>query len=305
MLPGLELFFKMTSESRVVTVVPLNGLNYATWKVQCRMALLKEGLWGIVKRKEQSPDVKDENFPTFLARKDKALATIVLTVQPSLLYLIGDPEDPSEVWQKLESQFQKRTWANKLQLRRKLISLRLKEGDSVQEHIKAVTEIFDGLSVIGDPISDEDRVVHLLASLPESYNVLVTALEANEVVPKMEVVTERLLHEERKLKERVGSERSREGAMTGKQRPKGKGPKCHHCGKFGHIRRNCNEWVKKKSDSNEKETRSNKLRVNKAEVRRRDSNSSDGDCVGLMVNHVLSANSTGPLNKWIVDSGVL
>ena len=89
------------------------------------MALLKEGLWGIVKRKEQSPDVKDENFPTFLARKDKTLATIVLTVQPSLLYLIGDPEDPSEVWQKLESQFQKRTWANKLQLRHKRFSLRL------------------------------------------------------------------------------------------------------------------------------------------------------------------------------------
>ena len=208
------------------------------------MALLKEGLWGIVNRSEQSPDVKDENFP-----KDKALATIVLTVQPSLLYLIGDPEDPSEVWQKLESQFQKRTWANKLQLRRKLISWRLKEHGSVQEHIKAMTEIFDGLSVIGDPISDEDRVVHLLASLPESYNVLVTAPEANEAVPEMEVVTERLLHEERKLKEREGSKRSREGAMTGKQRPNGKGPKCHHCGKCGHMRRNCNEWVKKKRDS--------------------------------------------------------
>ena len=197
--PGV--IFKMASESRVVTVVPLNGLNYATWKVQCRMVLLKEGLWGIASRSEQSPDVKDENFPKFLARKDKALATIVLPVQPSLLYLIGDPEDPSEVWQKLESQFQKRTWANKLQLRRKLFSLRLKEGDSVQEHIKAMTEIFDGLSVIGDPISDEDCVVHLLATFPESYNVLVTALQGNEAVPRMEVVTERLLHEERKLKE--------------------------------------------------------------------------------------------------------
>ena len=38
-------------------------------------------------------------------------------------------------------------------------------------------------------------------------------------------------------------------------------------------------------------------------MRRRDSSSSDGDCVGLMGNHVLSANSTVPLNKWIVDSG--
>ena len=126
-------------------------------------------------------------------------------------------------------------------MRPKRFSLRLKEGDSVQEHIKAMTEIFDGLLVIGDPISDENRVAHLLAILLESYNVLVTALEANEAVPRMEVVTERLLHEERKLKERVGSERSREEAMTGKQRPKGKGPKGHHCGKFGHIRRNCNE----------------------------------------------------------------
>ena len=116
--------------------------------------------------------------------------------------MIGDPEDPSEVWKKLESQFQKRTWANKLQLRHKRFSLRLKQGDSVQEHIKAMTEIFDGLSVIGDPISDEDRVVHLLASLLGTYNVLVTALEANKAVPRMEVVTERLLHEESRLREK-------------------------------------------------------------------------------------------------------
>ena len=115
--------------------------------------------------------------------------------------MTGDPEDPSDVWQKLESQFQKRTWTNKLQLRHKRFSSRLLEGDSVQEHIKAMTEIFDGLSVIGDPISDEDCVVYLLASFPESYNVLVTALQGNEAVPRMEVVTERLLHEERKLKE--------------------------------------------------------------------------------------------------------
>ena len=108
----------------------------------------------------------------------------------------------------------------------------------------------------------------------------------------MEVVTERLLHEERKLKERLSSERGREGAMPGNQRPKGKGPKYHHCGKFGQIKRNCHE-----------EARSNKLKVNKAEVRRRDSSSSDDDCVGLMVNHLLSGNSPGPSmnGSWIQE----
>ena len=51
------------------------------------------------------------------------------------------------------------------------------------------------------------------------------------------------------------------------------GIKCHQCGEFGHIRRDCNAWVRKKEDSIEKEARSNKLTVNKAEVRRRDSSS--------------------------------
>ena len=230
----------MASESKTVTVIPLNGSNYPTWKVQCRMALMKDGLWSIVSGFERPPNPAEaDKYAKFVARRDRALAIIVLSVQPSLLYLIGDPEDPIIVWQKLADQFQKKTWANKLELRRKLYSLRLKGGDCVQEHIKAMTELFDALSVVGDPVSEEDRVVHLLASLPESYNMLVTALEANAEVPKMELVTERLLHEERKLKDRKSTDVSSEKAMTAKQ-PFKKGPKCHHCGKFGHIRCNCN-----------------------------------------------------------------
>ncbi len=65
-----------------------------------------------------------------------------------------------------------------------------------------MTELFEALAVTGDPVSEEDRVVHILASLPDSFSMLVTALEANEAVPKMEIVTERLLHEERKRKKK-------------------------------------------------------------------------------------------------------
>ena len=86
-------------------------------------------------------------YEKYVARKDRALAIIVLSVDPSLLYLIGDPEDPITVWKKLADQFQKKTWATKLELRRKLHTLRLKDEDSVQEDIKAMTEIFDNLSV--------------------------------------------------------------------------------------------------------------------------------------------------------------
>ena len=77
----------------------------------------------------------------------------------------------------------------------KAVFSQVEKGESVQDHICILTKISDELAVIGGPV-EEDRVVHLLASLPESYSVLVTALEASSEVPKMEVVTERLLHEE-------------------------------------------------------------------------------------------------------------
>ena len=159
----------MAMETTKVLIKPLNGKNYATWKVQCKMALIKDGLWSIVSEVEEEPEAVDAK-PKYFLRKDRALATIVLSVEPTLLYLLGpDPADPVVVWKKLADQFQKKTWANKLTLRRKLHNLKLKDGQSVQKHVKALTEIFDELSIIGDPLDEENQVVHLLASLPKSY----------------------------------------------------------------------------------------------------------------------------------------
>ena len=126
-----------------------------------------------------------------------------------------------------------------ISLRRKLHNLKLQDGQSVQKHVKALTEIFDELSIIGDPLDEENQVVHLLASLPDSYNMLVTALEASPDVPKLEVVTERLLHKESKRKGKEIAGDAEVKAMALQHRKAGKGPKCHHCGKIGHIRREC------------------------------------------------------------------
>ena len=217
------------------------------------------------------------------------MAIIVLAIEPKLLYLIGDPEDLVVVLKKLMDQFQKKTWANKLELQRKLFSLRLADDGSMQEHIKAMTELLDELSVIDEPVKEEDRVVHLLASLPDSYNVLVTALEANAEVPKMEVVTERLLHEERKMKNHLTSSGDEE-AMAAKYQGYEKGPRCHFCKKFGHIKWNCEEFVKSK-------------RRDRQGVYKVTEDNSDSEGIGLVVRHALTVSISGSQDKWIVDSG--
>ena len=74
----------------------------------------------------------------------------------SLLCMLGDPDDSVAVWKKLVDQFQRKCWANKLELCRKFYSLRLKDCDSVQEHVRKMMELFEELAVIGDLIGNED-----------------------------------------------------------------------------------------------------------------------------------------------------
>ena len=274
------------------------------------MALVKDGLCNT----DPTPSVSDseDKKAKYKSKKDKALSTIVLSIEPSLLYIIDEPDDPVVVWKKLADQFQKKTWANKLVLRRKLQSLKLKDGGSVKQHIREMTETFNELSVMGVAMDDEDRVIQLLASLQDSYSTIVTALEANEKVPSLEVVTERLLHEERKLSERSSSSSDGEFSMRHKR-----SIRCHYCHKLGHIQRNCPERAhggdKQKSyeprhehkpvpKSKGPDKRAGKHTVHNTQANTRYSSDSESDTVGLMVSQALSVGSTNP-DCWIIDSG--
>ena len=46
-----------------------------------------------------------------------------------------------------------------LELRRRLYSLKMKEGETVQDHIRKMIEDFEELAVIGDSLEEEDQVV--------------------------------------------------------------------------------------------------------------------------------------------------
>ena len=49
----------------------------------------------------------------------------------------------------------------------------------MQNHFKILTELFDSLAALDAPVLKEVQVLHLLASLLDSYRMVVTALEAS------------------------------------------------------------------------------------------------------------------------------
>uniref|UniRef100_A0A1X7U6D5 Uncharacterized protein n=1 Tax=Amphimedon queenslandica TaxID=400682 RepID=A0A1X7U6D5_AMPQE len=70
---------------------------------QCQMTLMKEKLRGIVNGTERAQ--YGDGAAKFQTRKDRALATIILSIDPSLLYLVGEPDDLVEVWRLLSNHF--------------------------------------------------------------------------------------------------------------------------------------------------------------------------------------------------------
>ena len=161
-----------------------------------------------------------------------------------------------------------------------------------------MTELFDSLSVAGETVTEEDRVVYLLASLPESYNVLVTALEANEAVPKFEIVTERILHQERKSKDKFPT--TTDSAMMSQRHFKKKPMRCNYCGRLGHIRKYCRDLIKAEK---EREKEKDKKKTHKAAPVSTHTKSSDSESSGFIASHALSALRPDENCAWIVDSG--
>ena len=76
----------MAESRNTVAIVPLNGQNYGTWRVQAKMVLLKEGLWGIVQGTEAAPDGDTAATARFIGCRDKALAMLGLSIDPTLLW---------------------------------------------------------------------------------------------------------------------------------------------------------------------------------------------------------------------------
>ena len=78
--------------------------------MQIKMCLILLKLYSIVEEIGTAPcDESSANYKMFCSRRDKALSAIVLSVEPRLFCLLGDPTDPVNVWKKLISMFQKKS----------------------------------------------------------------------------------------------------------------------------------------------------------------------------------------------------
>ena len=153
--------------------------------------------------------------------------------------------------------------------------------------MKEFTEIFAALAVVGSPLEEEDKVITVLASLPDKFSTVVTALETLEKVPSLLSVTEKLIHEEGKMK--LPSDENENQSLVSKE----KKIKCYECGKIGHIKRNCYVFKRKLQQA----SNNSNLVVNES--------SEHESCENISVFASVSALSANDERggSWIIDRG--
>ena len=164
----------------------------------------------------------------------------------------------------------------------------------MQTHVKVITELFHLLAVAEEDVSEKDCVVYLLVSLPESYNVLVTALRANEDVPKLEVVTECILYQERRSKEKS---QNGDSVLIIQRYFKVKPKKCHYCGRMEHTKEFCCD-LKECQKEDKKENSHKATTVITCEE-------SDSESFVLIASHAVAVISSNKYSAWIVDLGAM
>ena len=139
----------------------------------------------------------------FEKKAQKAFSTLALAIGTSQLYLVTSCETPKDAWDALRSHFERNTLANKLFLKKRFFRMEMKEGATIESHLKEMKELSDQLSAIDAPITEEDQVVTLLGSLPKSFSTLVTALEARvDEGVTLKYVQQALVNEEQKMRAR-------------------------------------------------------------------------------------------------------
>ena len=229
----------------------LNGTNYRTWAFNIWLYLESLDLFKFADGTAESPaeDANDDVRRKFNSRAKKAWTYICLAVEPEQQIHVRETTTAKEAWDALQGQFARKSLLQKVRLRQQYYACKFRVGESMLDHISNLKSLHDQLKEMGVKIDDKELAMTLLASLPEKYKPLITALDAvGEADLSYEKVKNMILNDEDRANDVKNQKEDAFTAQRGKfknkrgsgeNRNKGFQGKCYQCQEKGHFAKNC------------------------------------------------------------------
>ena len=155
----------------------------------------------------------------------------------------------------------KKSLANRLYIKKRMFTLKMHEGSSLDEHLDEFNKVCDTLETIDAALEDEDKALLLISSLPKSYEHFIDALMYGRQTLSLDEVKSALSTKKLQGKQESLGNSSGEGLTVkakpewkkkkqGKNKEKQKNLRCFLCHKEGHFKKDCPEkkFQKKEKD---------------------------------------------------------
>lgn len=210
----------------------LEAGNFNNWKFRVKILLEEKQVINVLET--DIINIQDATLKEEMLKKDaKAKSIIVQCITDKHLDLIKDSETAKDMMKVLEDIFERKSTFTKLNLKRKLLTLKCNVNDKLEDHFLKFDTIVRELENTGTKMDECDKICHLLLTLHEGYNAVITAIETLNTNITMDFVKSRLLDEELKMKNNVKTIKSDE--VVFKALP----INCFKCGKRGHKAIDC------------------------------------------------------------------
>ena len=170
----------------------------------------------------------------------KAASTIRLCLAKNILANVSEISTAKGLWEKIEQMYQAKSLSNRLYLNEQFHTLHMEEGTRISDHMSILNGIISDLKAIGVAISDEDKALRLIWSLPTSYEHMKPILMYGKDTVIYSEVTTKLLSEEIRLSSDKNAS-TIENALVVKEGKKKNFGKvvCGVCRQSRHIKKNC------------------------------------------------------------------
>nr|CAD7461263.1 unnamed protein product [Timema tahoe] len=231
--------------------------------------LRAEKIMDIINGKKQKPATTEvEEVKTWNDGNEKGMLIISTGLEYSQLQTVIACETAAQMWNRLKNVHEQRSSVNKVSLKQQFFSYRMNPNDNIAQHISTIESMALSLADVGEAVSDVDKIAKTLESLPSSFSAFISAWDSYaEAMQTFENLTSRLLREEKRLmqnddvttafaalnlQKNYKSMKSQTSHNNEKRENHGKlsdkkNMKCFYCGRVGHIKKQCRNWLAKNS----------------------------------------------------------
>ena len=302
----------------VLRMAKLNGSNYRSWAFNMRLYLESFDLFAHADGSAEPPEetASAQVKKAFETLAKKAWTYICLAVEPEQQIHVRDTQNTKQAWDALKSQFARESILQKVRLRQQYYSCRFQSGGDMLAHINHLRSLHDQLKEMGQTTDDKELAMTVLASLPEEFKPLITALDAvGEDNLSYEKVKAMLLNDadrandtkSKKCEDAFSVQRGGRKFYTSPQGKKKTGGNterkytgksfrvtCHFCQERGHFPRDC---PKRKAKLNAEQSNTQKKGKGSAHCAKKEKHDNVVD------NEALHTSDVENKSGWIVDSG--